>query len=927
VEKPRPTLLSSLYSVVGHYEELNDRQLLDRFTANHEQAAFAALVRRHGGMVLRVCRRVLHNEEDAEDAFQAVCVVLARKAAGIGKGAAVAAWLHKVAYRVALRARADLARRYRYEQKVPKRLTKDPLAAITGRELLTVLDKELQRLPEPWRAPLILCYLEEQTRDEASRQLGVSSRSLGRRLQKGRELLRRRLECRGLTLPAAFLAASTLQSTAKAAVPGVLAAGAIQAGLQAAVGEDIGGLISTQAAKLATGTLRAMALTRVIKVAAVIVVCALVGTGVGVSAYRQMAPDSAAVPRAQLMVAAQTNTEQPKNDKNDLTLVSRVVDDTGKALPGVEVAVMGLRGETRRGNEIRDLFTEVRPLAQGQTNQEGRFRFTDQRKNLTKYSELYLLAGKPGYGLTIERVAREGSGSETVLRLPPETLVRGQLLDLQGQPARGVDINVMLGHGAYASVPKISFQNLSKKSVSFWPDSIKTDNEGKFILKGLSAHQRAFLLMQGGRFMPEEKEIKFTGPGRSAEVKLALYPAQIVEGVITAADTGKPLPNVKLLMRAGKYAFVQPDTAIGETDSEGHYQLTARPSQVDKLPGKEFTISADPGNGPYLRFLKTFPWPQAAFQHTLNIALPRGVLVRGKVTQEGSGKPVASASVYYHEPKWPARSVKTGPDGIFEIVVPPGRRQLLVHSPSGNYIPMQITQGELEGGKPSGGRYYADALISFAVKVGTAVRQVEAKLRPGVTIRGRLLRPDGEPVTEAVMVCWNSNREEALSSGARSSPMVQVRNGQFELRGCDANQTYPVYFLDAKNHWGVMARLSAKESEREPVTVRLAPCGKAVVRVVKKGGEPLGGTILGLSLVTRPEEENVKADEVLVRAVDRVNYRGFDQTDKQGRCTYPALIPGATYRFSRLNLRSVPDIVLKPGETRELPDIVIDRPG
>jgi RNA polymerase sigma factor (sigma-70 family) len=408
--KPNAPLLSYLYSrVPGPYDKLHDRQLLEQFTSGREQAAFAALVRRHGGMVLSTCRRVLHNVDDAEDAFQAACMVLAKKASSIGKRESVAAWLHKVAYRVALRARADLARRHRHEQGAPGRQAEDPLTAITGRELLMVLDYELQRLPEPCRAPLILCYLEERTQDEASRLLEVSPRTIERRLEKGRQMLRRRLERRGLALPAALLAAGAIQGTAKAALPGMLAAEAVLAGTQAAAGDEIGGMVSAQAAKLASATIKAMAVTKAIKVAAFAMVLTLLGTGVGISAYRHVALGGADGPAIQTKVAVRTNDEQrsaatpaAEGDQKEVTLTTRVVDDAGTPVPGAEVVVQGASGFTR--TPFGTTLTIGKILAQGKTDQEGRFRATVGEELLTKYRlagetshvGFYVLAAKAG---------------------------------------------------------------------------------------------------------------------------------------------------------------------------------------------------------------------------------------------------------------------------------------------------------------------------------------------------------------------------------------------------------------------------------------------------------------------------------------------------------------------------------------------------
>ena len=184
-----------------------DRHLLERFTAGRDEAAFAELVRRHGPLVLGVCRRLLRDPNDADDAFQATFLVLARKAASISNRESVSGWLYQVAHNTALKARISAAARRRRERRVGARPPADVLDEVTGRELLAVLDEELQRLPERLRSPLVLCYLQGSTRDEAARQLGWSLATLKRRLEEGRESLRCRLARRGLTLPAALLVA------------------------------------------------------------------------------------------------------------------------------------------------------------------------------------------------------------------------------------------------------------------------------------------------------------------------------------------------------------------------------------------------------------------------------------------------------------------------------------------------------------------------------------------------------------------------------------------------------------------------------------------------------------------------------------------------------------------------------------------------
>ena len=163
-------------AAAGQAGDLPDRQLLEQFHAAHEEAAFAALVRRHGPLVLGVCRRVLGNAHDAEDAFQAAFLILARKAHAIRKHESLGGWLYQVAFHAALRARRQAALRRQHERQAGPRTPADPFAELSGRELLSVLDEEVQRLPERYRGPLVQCYLEGRTCDEASRTLGWAPR-------------------------------------------------------------------------------------------------------------------------------------------------------------------------------------------------------------------------------------------------------------------------------------------------------------------------------------------------------------------------------------------------------------------------------------------------------------------------------------------------------------------------------------------------------------------------------------------------------------------------------------------------------------------------------------------------------------------------------------------------------------------------------
>jgi RNA polymerase sigma factor (sigma-70 family) len=160
-----------------------------------------------------VCRRVLHEEHDAEDVFQATFLILARKAGARDWKESIGNWLYQVAYRLAVRLRRQAGRRQKHEQQAAPRHSADPLAEITLREAQTALDEELSLLPQALRAPILLCCLEGETRDEAAQHLGWSVSTLKRRLERARELLRVRLRRRGLTIPVLLTGLTVAGST------------------------------------------------------------------------------------------------------------------------------------------------------------------------------------------------------------------------------------------------------------------------------------------------------------------------------------------------------------------------------------------------------------------------------------------------------------------------------------------------------------------------------------------------------------------------------------------------------------------------------------------------------------------------------------------------------------------------------------------
>jgi RNA polymerase sigma factor (sigma-70 family) len=259
---------------VSALAELSDAELLGRFFKDHLDAAFAAIVQRHGPLVYGVCRRILTDANDAEDAFQATFLVLVRKGGALRDPARLGSWLYGVAQRTARKARAKAALRTKSERQASSMATRSDVNDMTFPELKAVLDEEIAALPEKYALPLVLCYLEGKTNAQAAEQLGWPEGSMSRRLSKARELLRSRLAKRGLTLTAALLT-SVLAGPAVRQVPAALLETTTRAALLAAEGIPLEDIVSPQAARLAQEVVQGMSAASRFSTPTIVVVASL----------------------------------------------------------------------------------------------------------------------------------------------------------------------------------------------------------------------------------------------------------------------------------------------------------------------------------------------------------------------------------------------------------------------------------------------------------------------------------------------------------------------------------------------------------------------------------------------------------------------------------------------------------------------------
>jgi RNA polymerase sigma factor (sigma-70 family) len=769
----------------------------------------------------------LHDHQAAEDVFQRTFLTLARKASSLVRSAGIAGWLYRVALHSALEARTQATRRQHRESQVVQSAPRDPLAELTGRELLTLLDEELQGLEDRHRLPLVYCYLEGRTCDEAARQLGWPPRTFDRRLQEARDRLRRRLERRGVELPAVLLAGSV---SLTAAVPRALASTIVQAAVSGVAAPSRG--LGWIAVLLLAGSMVAFG----------------VGTVWGTSQTsvppRPAAaqPDSPASPKRAPQVA----------DKRNVTVEGRILDSAGKPASAAPVAILTQTWVPMNGvfDEVPAHPPQVRVLASTKADDQGHYRFELSGNSLRKYDKTHVVSGGPDHALSWRELNCDSDNQEADVTLQDERTLRGRLLDLQGQPLTGAHVRVQyLGRSDPGKLERVGLPG-QEKDLPWAPAPVRTGTDGTFAIKGIGPGVKVRLIVED----PNHGFQYLSCDNHGKEFSRALAPAQVVRGVVRYADTGKAVANGRVVISfpsasvIGRASVANPSVP---TDAQGRFRF--------HLPLDPYAaIAAYPPEGePYLGSV-LYGGQGTVKQPEIELKLYPGVMVKGKVTEAGSGKPVAGTWVQYVARRdnpngrpnivlGSGNHVLSGPDGSFRLCVLPGQGHLLIHGPTSHFLLREKTEGELSlSGKPGGSRSYANAFVPLDVKPD-ASPEVAVALRRGASVRVHLTDPEGQAVTEVQVI---SPLLVGPDGSIASCPARRI-SGPLEFRGLDPEKTYPVLFFDAKNLRGATVELSAKQAD-EPVTVRLLPCGTATLRLLDAEGNPTRKMHLELVMVVTP---------------------------------------------------------------------------
>jgi RNA polymerase sigma factor (sigma-70 family) len=935
----------------------SDTQLLRRFAAERNEGAFAALMARHGPMVFTVCRGVLRDSIDAEDAFQATFLVLARKAGSAWAEGQLGGWLHRVAYRIAVRASIDAAGRRRNERLAAEVAAMEFSQVNSDDELQPALHEELARLPAKLRVPVVLCYLEGLTHAQAALQLRCGEATVRRRLAGARDRLRNRLVRRGFAPAAAALVLSINREAQ--AVPAAVVEATLRAAVRVAAGEAVAVVAGARlagftraGATIMTGSWKATT-AATLSVAAIASLAVVIGAGLaptqpstaGAVAVTKTQPQTVKKPQAQAGSA-----ERSKSSKKH-TIKGMVLALDGKPLPGAEVFWLGhprfepvANAMPRRFKEKPEDFSKK--LALATTDAGGRFEIAAEFDSKA-FTGREVVVKATGLGIAsrvfFDEAVSEGADAKEALkfRLRKPVTIEGRLLAPTGAPARGVKASLEFFTGGEKDLEMdgVSVGGAGEDNEfrpEYWPKPWTTDSDGRFRIEGVvpekmvaRLHFRhpdfadgALFVSTGGSVDGWEREFKVKPV--DARFTHTLEPARPVTGVVTDKQTGRPLAGVlievtPLHFRMGGYGANMKVSAT--TDGAGRYRAAGEAGE-----NYEVTAFPEPESGYLPLRVQHNPWPVGARTLNIDLALAKGRIIRGRVVDGKEGRPIAGASVVYEPgPTNPVgdgdydfeNPVLTDKNGRFALTALPGRGLLGVEGPTGDYIRVAI-EGP-EHAESSIARPHGFAWIDVPEEEDKTLPDANVTLRKGVKIEARIVGPDNSPVDAAMGWCVEMHATQ-LDNWVSPSP---ISDGRFELVGANPERSYRAFFVDPKRKVGAVAEL--KYDSKGPVVVRLEPTATVQGTMVDEKGKPLQGSQILPWIVFTTDNRELKAEDFRDDSMAAA-YQIFTQEpmldSHPAEFKYDNLIPGLRfYVGSRGTYHAIP--ALKPGEVRDLGNIVV----
>jgi RNA polymerase sigma factor (sigma-70 family) len=940
-----------------------DDHLIRAFTANRDDSAFAALVRRHGPMVLHVCRRVLGHEQDAEDAFQATFLVLARNAASLRKKTSLTSWLHGTAYRTAMKAKQSAARRRKHEAQAPTRTPADPPDELRWREVRLLLDEEIAALPEIYRSVFILCSLESVSREEAARRLGVKEGTVSSRLTAARKRLQKQLVRRGVDLTAVLAAAALATPSA---LPAGLMAKTVEAALATATSEGMASVVSASVVELVEG---AMMVSKT-KIATVVLLTATMLAGASVAAYRGLAAN-ALMPSAQpaespaAKADAKPKAAPPKREAaKTVEIKGRVLGPDGKPKAGAKLLVLA------QGSEAKQV---------GVSAADGRFTVAVPKEAKNGY----LVAQTDDTGIDFYNLFPLKAQKQIELRLVMDHVIRGRIVNTEGKPVAGVRVSA----GEIATYLNNSLDSFmaawmnlfvargkglaTQKQLWSGADALftaTTDADGRFNLHGIGAERTVRLHFRGGGiadtaawvvnragFDPKPYNRANMDRGREGrrsvnwrwwilsgpDFSVVAEAEKVIRGVVKDADTGDVRPGLEVLLTSYKDEPLQ-DTPKAKTDAQGYYEIHG----ARKAKSYLIVVPCDPVTAT----MTSQVWADDTPDYrpvTANLKVKKGVIVTGKVIDRTTGESLPGfvmAAVLRGNPfvkDYPKFAPlfmaqydsygSTDAGGTFRVVTIPGPVLLMGKGEISSRIPYKW-----QGADPNYPQYFTKDGGGFYGHNIMAPLQGHCKvleIKPGVAEVKQDIVLERQRVLAVVNIQDAEGRPLSGVWGVTGGDKFWIPYDLMESDSCsvygkpsDKPQLVVFYHPDKK----LAGTMTLKGNEKRPIVVKLGPAGRIKGRLLDDVGKPLGGITLDL----RYREDAAKEIH------DRVHEGKEIVSDANGAFAFDDVISGCKWemtfrrgqrRFERAKKSTEATMQLKPGECRDLGAIklkqITEKPG
>jgi RNA polymerase sigma factor (sigma-70 family) len=939
---------------------VTDQALLDRHAAGDGEA-FAALVHRHGKVVLAACRHVLADPADIDDAFQATFVVLLKLATGQVRPASLGAWLYGVAHRVAVRTRSDRARRARRETVAAERRSAEVDSPDwSWREAVAVLHEELDRLPDQYRRVLLHCYLQGQSRDEAAAGLGLRPGAVKGLLERGRGLLARRLARRGITLSAGLLAVLTGHARGAAGGPSL---DLIDRMVRAS-----GGPVSPAVSALAHGAFPMFSGLKPFAAAAATAVLLLaVALTVGPATTGPAAnADEKPARRAE-------NKDAAKAAGQAKQAVIRVLDPDGK--PVIGATVYRRVDPDGRGRPVETVV--------GKTNTAG-----ELESDRPPFARFHAVA--PGYPAAACDTRTEAPA--LVIRLAKPLPIKGRLVNLQGKPipnARAVVESVSAAENddlaAAYDASRVN-QDLMHHALPVTldgkatgaPGGATTDADGRFELPDVGRMRVTHLRFEADgietarvtvfadpefarRMKPptdaERKHSQLNGyvrePTFGPEFTYTARPEHVITGTVTDGVTGKPVAGITVAGTASDLgsrflANAWHDKVETKTDAAGRFRLTGL-AKADK----RFLHATGTDAAPYLDRAVEVADVAGYAPVTADVKLQPAVVVRGRLVNQATGKPVSGVAFWYalnadgrakvggdiyfnYTRTRPSGTVAdAGPDGRFALRIPPGPGVILAHADSRDlttaFTPVRVRDEDRKylrkpEGKPDRagnmtqpreGEEFFDA-TSYRVPIrglnGYAIVAPDSKARshdvtvefdPGATVTLNAIDPEGKPLGGVTAVGPGSYTQRPTTF---TTPEIAV--GGIDPKG----RPVQLYLLHSDRN--LCAAVTLKGDEKGAVAVKMRPSGRVTGRVVDHAGKPVEGAQVRFFMT------DAVADELIRTRL----YRWSEEvcTDAEGKFSFPRMFPDVEFLLAvnlpghRTWATEPARVNLKPGEAKDV---------